>query len=151
MGGHNWNPMSYNPRTGLVYLPTLRAANFMLDTVKGHEYHPGRLNMGITAMFVSGLQLGSPNLTPALMRQLDELARKYPDLRMRAALTAWDPIAQKAVGIRDTGLVGPRRRTLTKVTSCSRAPTADCCARLTRMTASCSKQIDTGSRSSPRR
>jgi quinohemoprotein ethanol dehydrogenase len=35
MGGHNWNPMSYNPRTGLVYLPTLRAANFMLDTVKG--------------------------------------------------------------------------------------------------------------------
>ena len=31
------------------------------------------------------------------MRQLDELARKYPDLRMRAALTAWDPIAQKAV------------------------------------------------------
>jgi hypothetical protein len=48
MGGHNWNPMSYNPRTGLVYLPTLRAANFMLDNVKGHEYHPGRLNMGIT-------------------------------------------------------------------------------------------------------
>jgi quinohemoprotein ethanol dehydrogenase len=97
MGGHNWNPMSYNPRTGLVYLPTLRAANFMLDTVKGHEYRPGRLNMGITAMFVSGLQLGSPNLSPALMRQLDELARRYPDLRMRAALTAWDPIAQKAV------------------------------------------------------
>jgi quinohemoprotein ethanol dehydrogenase len=97
MGGHNWNPMSYNPRTGLVYLPTLRAANFMLDTVKGHEYQPGRLNMGITAMFVSGLQLGSPNLSPALMRRLDELAHKYPDLRMRAALTAWDPIAQKAV------------------------------------------------------
>ena len=97
MGGHNWNPMSYNPRTGLVYLPTLRAANFMLDRVKGHEYHPGRLNMGITAMLVSGLQLGAPNLTPALMRQLDQLARKYPDLRMRAALTAWDPIAQKTV------------------------------------------------------
>ena len=97
MGGHNWNPMSYNPRTGLVYLPTLRAANFMLDTTQGHEYRPGRLNMGITAMLVSGLQLGAPNLSPALMQQLDRLARRYPDLRMRAALTAWDPIAQKTV------------------------------------------------------
>ena len=97
MGGHNWNPMSYDPRTGLVYLPTLHAANFALDTSKGHEYRPGRLNMGITVMLVTGLQLGSPNLSPTLMHQLDQLAAKYPDMRMRAALTAWDPIGQKAV------------------------------------------------------
>jgi quinohemoprotein ethanol dehydrogenase len=98
MGGHNWNPMSYNPRTGLVYLPTLRAAMFMLDTNRGHEYHAGRLNMGVTAMLATGLQLGSPDLSPALLRQLDEVARRDPEARvMRASLVAWDPVAQKSV------------------------------------------------------
>ncbi|MFO1401553.1 MAG: PQQ-dependent dehydrogenase, methanol/ethanol family [Steroidobacteraceae bacterium] len=98
MGGHNWNPMSYDPRTGLVYLPTLRAAMFMLDTTRGHEYHPGRINMGVTAMLSSGLQLGSPGLSPEVLRQLDALARRDPESRvLRTSLTAWDPIAQKAV------------------------------------------------------
>jgi quinohemoprotein ethanol dehydrogenase len=31
------------------------------------------------------------------MRRLNRLASRYPDLRMRAALMAWDPVAQKAV------------------------------------------------------
>ena len=98
MGGHNWNPMSYNPRTGLVYLPTLRAAMFMLDTTPGHEYRPGRINMGVTAMLSSGLQLGSPGLSPAVLRQLDALAQRDPEARvLRTSLMAWDPIAQKPV------------------------------------------------------
>jgi len=98
MGGHNWNPMSFDPRTGLVYLPTLHAANYMLDTTRGHEYRPGRLNMGITAMLATGLQLGSPGLSPQLRRQLEQLGRKYPEARdMHASLTAWDPVAQQAV------------------------------------------------------
>jgi quinohemoprotein ethanol dehydrogenase len=98
MGGHNWNPMSYDPRTGLVYLPTLRAAMFMLDTAAGHEYHPGRINMGATAMLSSGLQLGSPNLAPAVLRQLEELARRDPQAHvLRTSLMAWDPIAQRPV------------------------------------------------------
>jgi PQQ-dependent dehydrogenase (methanol/ethanol family) len=40
IGGKNWSPMSYNPRTGLVYLP---AFNMCMDIAnKEEEYTPGR-------------------------------------------------------------------------------------------------------------
>ena len=40
IGGKNWSPMSYNPNTGLVYLP---AFNMCMDIAnKEEEYTPGR-------------------------------------------------------------------------------------------------------------
>lgn len=45
-GAHNWHPMSYSPRTGLVYIPsTTTAQPFAPDP--GFEYVPGRLNTGV--------------------------------------------------------------------------------------------------------
>ena len=46
-GAHNWAPMSFNPTTGLVYIPTSTnsTSNFAIDpnfTVK-----PGRSNTGV--------------------------------------------------------------------------------------------------------
>jgi len=34
MGGHNWNPMSYDPRTGLVYIPEIENSDAGLFTGK---------------------------------------------------------------------------------------------------------------------
>jgi quinohemoprotein ethanol dehydrogenase len=53
LGGHNWHPMSYNPGTGLVYIPVLDIpANYGHD--EGFEYRPGVTNLG-TDGIVGGL------------------------------------------------------------------------------------------------
>src|SRR5689334_8671245 len=47
LGAHNWAPMSFNPATGLVYIPTslVSSSNFAIDT--GFEFQPGRSNIGV--------------------------------------------------------------------------------------------------------
>ena len=37
LGGHNWQPMSYSPATGLVYIPT-QEIPFVFGQEKGYEY-----------------------------------------------------------------------------------------------------------------
>ena len=46
-GAHNWSPMSFNPTTGLVYVPTsmVSSSNFAIDPE--FEYKPGRSNIGV--------------------------------------------------------------------------------------------------------
>jgi PQQ-dependent dehydrogenase (methanol/ethanol family) len=53
LGGHNWHPMSYNPGTGLVYIPVLDIpANYGPDA--GFVYRAGVTNLGIDGI-VGGL------------------------------------------------------------------------------------------------
>ena len=48
LGGHNWHPMSFNPATGLVYIPVLDfPANYAHPDEFGFEYRPGAPNLGI--------------------------------------------------------------------------------------------------------
>ena len=69
-GSHNWNPMSYSPKTGLVYIP-------LLDQPKAYS-----------------APLGGPpgSLDPyaALRKELAENAARDA----RAWLSAWDPVTQ---------------------------------------------------------
>src|SRR5262249_55547238 len=73
-GGHNWHPMSYSPKTGLVYIPThdIMGAYRSLPDFK---VDPGGWNTG-TDFNVSALPAKDA---------------------MKGALVAWDPVNQKEV------------------------------------------------------
>jgi PQQ-dependent dehydrogenase (methanol/ethanol family) len=71
-GGHNWMPMSFNPQTGLVYIPAQETAWLYLPDAK-FKYKPGAWN--------TGLDFSALKDVPA------ELAPGH--------LLAWDPVAQK--------------------------------------------------------
>jgi hypothetical protein len=74
-GGHNWQPMSFNPQTGLVYIPALDAAFGYADEA-GFKPAPGGWNLGIDL----AMALGAPGTVV-----------KPPV----GFLLAWDPVAQK--------------------------------------------------------
>src|SRR5256885_4929517 len=46
-GAHNWSPMSFNPATGLIYIPTSTTSSFTYTEQKDFSFAPGRQNMGI--------------------------------------------------------------------------------------------------------
>jgi PQQ-dependent dehydrogenase (methanol/ethanol family) len=45
-GAHNWNPMSWNPEAGLVYIPT-SSSQMLYSLAAEFEYEPGRTNTGV--------------------------------------------------------------------------------------------------------
>jgi len=47
-GAHNWAPMSFNPATGLVYLPASPGGSFNYSSDPNFKYQQGKQNMGIT-------------------------------------------------------------------------------------------------------
>lgn len=71
LGGHNWQPMSFNPKTGLVYIPA-QDTLFIYSPDKRFEYRPGAWNTGI-----------------------DFSLFKDPVPLMPGFLLAWDPVNQK--------------------------------------------------------
>jgi quinohemoprotein ethanol dehydrogenase len=75
-GAHNWPPMSYNPVTGLVYLPTIHHAV---------EFDPADYDTGWRAERFAG---GTAVDWVEDVKQ----PRDYP-----GSLQAWDPVAQKSV------------------------------------------------------
>jgi mono/diheme cytochrome c family protein/outer membrane protein assembly factor BamB len=83
-GGHNWQPMSYNPVTGLVYIPTMnfpatyKDSTSTLDTVYGHGYW----NLGFDTMGTA------PPKLP------DEQLNQILDATYTGSLVAWDPVTQ---------------------------------------------------------
>jgi len=82
LGGHNWHPMSYSPKTGLVYIPAQETL-FIYSTDEEFEYNPGTWN---TAQI---------NEMTYLPKDPDELA--MVDSATIGYLLAWDPIAQREV------------------------------------------------------
>ncbi|HLK50833.1 MAG TPA: PQQ-dependent dehydrogenase, methanol/ethanol family [Bryobacteraceae bacterium] len=82
-GAHNWAPMSYNPSTGLVYLPASQGSYMFLaaDEVKGYPFgHPG-------VAFPS--RDAKPVVPPIIGPE--------PLSGQRGVLEAWDPVNQKLV------------------------------------------------------
>jgi quinohemoprotein ethanol dehydrogenase len=78
-GAHNWHPMSFNPQTGLVYLP---AQNVPLNLTPEKSFQqnaatPGKFG-GVTGWNVGFVLNGTPPKAPAFGR-----------------LLAWDPVKQK--------------------------------------------------------
>ena len=106
-GGHNWSPMSYNPTTGLVYIPTTTTSSGTYTVDPNFTYVNGRSNTGLlrgNRGGVAGTPAGdnrgaaTPAQTPAAQtppaKTLPAIGPPVPE-GQRGMLVAWDPITQK--------------------------------------------------------
>lgn len=82
-GAHNWNPMSYSPITGLVYIPQQVTLEHFVPLAADEILKPKKyeLNIGMVVPVVPE--------TPEEIAQLHQI--------YRGKLQAWDPIKQQEV------------------------------------------------------
>ena len=88
VGGHNWHPMSYNPQTGLVYIPALVTANLYADGPAPQ--------VALNLWNVGTAPVDLPD-DPAQLGALGQTTK--------GMLVAWDPVKQQAAWSQD--LVSP--------------------------------------------
>ncbi len=82
LGAHNWQPMAFSPKTGLVYLPA-QEVPFFYQTDTAYKHTPGVWNIAVNTLVNA-----PPN---------DMAARKAIRASLKGQLLAWDPVAQKEV------------------------------------------------------
>jgi quinohemoprotein ethanol dehydrogenase len=82
-GGHVWQPMSYNPVTGLVYIPE-RSVPQVFKTFETYEWLPD----------VDNTNLDYANMYKFRQNVLDQVKNSEDTIRTESLL-AWDPVAQK--------------------------------------------------------
>jgi quinohemoprotein ethanol dehydrogenase len=82
-GAHNWSPMSFNPNTGLTYIPTSTANSFTYASEPKFDPKPGQTT-------------GTLRPAPAPTRDPPPAIGPAPleGTGARGALVAWDPVAQ---------------------------------------------------------
>lgn len=81
-GAHNWQPMSFDPRTGLVYIPAQQVP-FLYTKDEKFRFEPDLWNLGVDMMS-----------TPLPETPEERAAMKEA---IQGRLIAWDPVAQKPV------------------------------------------------------
>jgi PQQ-dependent dehydrogenase (methanol/ethanol family) len=79
-GAHNWHPMSYNPDTGLVYIPAQDIPHVYAQD-ENFVHNPGFWNTGTDAR--------------AALLPSDPVERQAVVDMVKGHITAWDPVAQK--------------------------------------------------------
>jgi quinohemoprotein ethanol dehydrogenase len=82
MGAHSWTPMSFSPKTGLVYIPANEVGQPYMAAAKG--WKPGETG------FQTGLDLTH------LAAPADPAVRQAILASTKGSLIAWDPVAGKA-------------------------------------------------------
>ena len=80
-GAHNWHPMAFSPKTGLVYIPAQQIPYFY-KSADSFKFEEGRLNLG----------LASGDYKPPTSKK--DIAA-FMNM-MRGELVAWDPVKQRA-------------------------------------------------------
>ena len=97
-GAHNWSPMSYNPNTGLVYVPTSTSSTGTYTVDRNFTYVNGRSNTGLlrgnrggAAGAAAGAAPPPPPPTPKIPPAIGPTAPEG----QRGMLVAWDPATQK--------------------------------------------------------
>ena len=91
LGGHNWQSMSYNPNTGLVYIPALE--NPLVFDVEHDFKATGRFKY-IEGGWNTGIEFG----------RYMEIAGQHPDLpKGKGYITAFDPLTGKTHWTREHG------------------------------------------------
>jgi len=78
-GAHNWNPMAFNPATGLVYLPAKIATQFVHAPDPKWKYDAKRYNLGADDHYAG-----------PLIRKLESMPAPSGEL------LAWNPVEQRA-------------------------------------------------------
>ena len=81
LGAHNWQPMSFNPQTGLVYIPMQEALAYFVPLKNQDFSGKGTWHIGSTPI--------------ALPEDPKELAGAIA--AQKGHLVAWDPVAKKEV------------------------------------------------------
>ncbi len=81
-GGHNWQPMSYSPQTGLVYVPLIgQSETFASTSWKDFAFFENHLNLGLDHKEIS--------------EAVPDESSEHPFITAR--ISAWDPVARKEV------------------------------------------------------
>lgn len=81
LGAHNWMPMSFNPQTGLVYIPMQEAIAYLAPAPDEQYAGKGTWHLG-----------AQPLALPENKKEFDGAVAAH-----RGHLIAWDPVAQKEV------------------------------------------------------
>lgn len=104
VGGHTWNPMSYNLTTHLVYIPALDVPNVWVDMA-----HNGGTLKYLDGYFTANGIIPDDTYDAADLRQLygplpdrKSLASTRKEKLVRELLRAWDPIARRTVWEHET-------------------------------------------------
>tara|TARA_R110002110_G_C13470525_1_gene721019 strand:+ start:137335 stop:139560 length:2226 start_codon:yes stop_codon:yes gene_type:complete len=101
-GAHNWQPMSYSPSTGLVYIPVKEAGAIWTMPEEPFEYQKGGLNSHSLYVFPTPGEWGLDSPLAKTLPPLEELGAGQPDTTIRGVLRAWNPVTQKLAWERDT-------------------------------------------------
>jgi len=82
-GAHNWQPMTYDPQTGLVYIPgSDGAALFAGESQQQFDYKPNAWNTGVDFYAVADTILKA-------------IAAGHPPSPSIGTVKAWNPVTQK--------------------------------------------------------
>lgn len=98
-GGHSWPPMSFNPRTGLVYIPVIDVPSVWVDLL----HNGGRIKFINSFFTATGVFPDETYDAVALKRYYGPLPdREKLEVTRRVKLLrefirAWDPVSQKMV------------------------------------------------------
>ena len=104
LGAHNWSPMSFNPATGLVYIPATVTGSFNFASDPNFKIQEGRQNMGILrpgGAGRGGAAAGDAANAPVAVAPSKPLppppaiGPAPPEGGGRGALIAWDVVNQK--------------------------------------------------------
>ena len=99
-GAHNWAPMSFNPATGLVYIPASAANAYDYALDENFVYKPEGQNLGVVR---PGTQAATPDTATAAIAPKNttklpsppSIGPEPPPPGQRGILMAWDPATQK--------------------------------------------------------
>ena len=87
-GAHNWHPMSFNPNTGLMYIPAVEGSfNYVRE--RDFKRVPGFWNMGID------LNARAGNKDIPELPQSEYEAGTGTEVGAASSLLAWDPVAAR--------------------------------------------------------
>jgi quinohemoprotein ethanol dehydrogenase len=100
-GGHSWQPMSYDPKTGLVYIPVLDAPMIIGELKNTHSPVTWRDDaFGHYVLFPeSHFDRAAAEATYGKLPAFDVLDPHTGRSIVRTFLTAWNPVTQKAAWV----------------------------------------------------
>jgi quinohemoprotein ethanol dehydrogenase len=96
-GAHNWQPMSYSPKTGLVYIPAIEGPMVYINAA---DKRAGLMEFNFELAFIYPEDYDPAALAGLFgkLPPLDTLARGIPTPpKSRGLLRAYDPVQQKVV------------------------------------------------------
>lgn len=96
LGAHNWKPMAYDPKTGLVFIPaqdnTFTYAG--APNPQDFRYINGVWNLGTGIQGIAGNGQAAPGALSTAVKAAQN-TKPRAAFKERAVLVAWDPVARK--------------------------------------------------------